>query len=38
MPKRYLLKVFQELGEGVEGEWYKGEFMYDIFDILYEPV
>jgi hypothetical protein len=33
MEKRYLMKLFQEWG-GNKGEWWRGEFKYDIFDLL----
>jgi hypothetical protein len=31
MQKWYLLKLFQESGEGDEREKWRGEFQYDIF-------
>jgi hypothetical protein len=33
MKKLYLLITIPEMGGGDEGEWWKGEFKYDIFDI-----
>jgi hypothetical protein len=35
MEKCYLMKLFQEWEERrFKGEWWRGEFKYDIFDIL----
>jgi hypothetical protein len=39
MQKQYLLKIFQESGDkGIKENGAGGEFKYDIFDTLYEPV